>query len=438
MSGVLRIAPVLLPKWVTMITGRPVSRSVLPFAPLVLSYSSTCSRTQSLGLGMYSAIELSCCGRLRCVSPYCSVRGSRITGYDGRIAAFRANRVTSRGDEMRVANKGDEIKVVQDPRPVTRTSSPSPRHLYLVTGLVVALAVTPAVAQQYPAKPVRIIVPIGPGGSTDITGRLIAQRLTEQMGVTVLVENRPGGGAVIGTELAARAPADGYTLLAIAVEFTINPSLRKLPYDPLKDFTCVVQLTTSQYFLSTHPAIQVETAKKFNALATSRPVQVTFGSSGSGSANHLAGVVFQQMTGTRLVHVPYKSAGQAGIALMSGDIDFMFSSVASVIGHVNSGKVRAIATTGQKRTPVAPDVPTLNELAVPGFVVTGYHFLFAPAATPPEVVARLNAEVVKALDSPATKERFASLGLEPAGGSPAECAKFVRAEIDRWGPVVRA
>jgi tripartite-type tricarboxylate transporter receptor subunit TctC len=299
-------------------------------------------------------------------------------------------------------------------------------------------ALAPAVAQPYPAKPIRIVVPIGPGGSTDIVSRLLTPRLSEQMGATIVVENRPGAGAVIGTEFVARAPADGYTLLAIAVEFTINPGLRKLPYDAVRDFACVAQLTTGQYFLSTHPSIPVKTAKQFIALAKSRPGQVTFGSSGPGSANHLAGVVFQQMTGTRLIHVPYKSAGQAAVALMSGDVDFMFSNVASAITHVNSGKVRAIATTGRKRTPVAPDVPTLDESAVPGFIVTGYHLLFVPAATPPEIVSRLNGEVVKALDSAMIRERFAALGLDPAGGSPADCAKFVRVEIDRWGPVIKA
>ena len=314
-----------------------------------------------------------------------------------------------------------------------------PSSLILRAVLVAAVATAPAVAQTYPAKTIRVIVPIGPGGSTDIVSRLLTQRLTEQLGVQIVVENRPGAGAVIGTEVAARAPADGYTLLAIAVEYTINPSLRsKLPYDPQRDFTCIAQLTTGQYFLSTHPSIPVKTAKQFIALARSRPGQVTFGSSGPGSANHLAGLVFQQMTGTRLVHVPYKSAAQAAIALMSGDVDFMFSNVASAITFVNSGKVRAIATTGRKRTPVAPEVPTLDESAVPGFIVTGYHLLFAPSATPPEIVARLNAEVVKALEAPATKERFAALGLEPAGGSPAECGRFVKAEIDRWGPVVKA
>jgi tripartite-type tricarboxylate transporter receptor subunit TctC len=295
-----------------------------------------------------------------------------------------------------------------------------------------------AYSQAYPSKPIRVIVPIAPGGSTDLVGRLIGQRLAEQMGVNVLVENRPGAGAVIGTEGVARAAADGYTLLAIAVEYTINPSLRKLPYDPIRDFTCIAQLTTGQYFLSTHPAVPVKTAQQFIALAKARPGQVTFGSSGPGSANHLAGILFQQMTSTKLVHVPYKSAGQAGVALMSGEIDFMFSNVASVITHVRAGKVRAIATTGPKRTPVAPEVPTLDESALPGYIVTGFHLLLVPGATPPDIVTRLNTETVKALQSAVVKERLNTLGLEPAGGSSAECAKHIQADIARWAPVVKA
>lgn len=314
------------------------------------------------------------------------------------------------------------------------------RHAPRLAAAFCALAcwIAPLGAQTYPSKAIRVVVPIGPGGSTDMVGRLMAQRLSEQMGVPMYVENRPGAGAVIGTELVAKAPADGYTLLTIAVEFTINPNLRKLPYDPIRDFTCVAQLTTSQYFLSTHPAVPVKSVQQFIGLAKARPGQVTFGSSGPGSANHLAGILFQQMTGTKLVHVPYKSAGQAGVALMSGEIDFMFSNVASVIAQVRAGRVRAIATTGPKRTPVAPDVPTLTEGALPGFVVTGFHLLFVPGATPPEVVAKLNAESVKILESAAMKERLGSLGLEAAGGSPADCARLVKSDIERWGPVVKA
>jgi len=304
--------------------------------------------------------------------------------------------------------------------------------------LVCSWTSAPAGAQNYPNKPIRVVVPIGAGGSTDMVGRIMSQRFAEQMGVSSYVDNRPGGGAVIGTDLVAKSPPDGYTVLAIATEFTINPNLRKLPYDPIKDFTCVVQVTSSQYFLSTHPVMPVKTVQQFIALAKSRPGQVTFGSSGPGSANHLAGVLFQTMTGAKLVHVPYKSAGQAGIALMSGEIDVMFSNVASAIAQVRAGRLRAIATTGPKRSPVAPNVPTMSESGLKEFIVTGFHLLFVPGATPPEIVARLNEESVKALETTALKERLASLGLEPMGGTPADCTKLVKADLERWGPVVKA
>jgi tripartite-type tricarboxylate transporter receptor subunit TctC len=293
-------------------------------------------------------------------------------------------------------------------------------------------------AQTYPAKTVRMIVPIAPGGGTDTIGRLISQRLAEQMNTTIIVENRAGAGSVIGSEVVAKAPPDGYTLMTVAVEFTINPSLRKLPYDPIKDFTCIAQLTSGQYFLSTHPAVPVKTAKQFIALARSRPGQISFASSGPGRANHLAGVLFQQMTGTKLIHVPYKSSGQASIAVIGGEVDFIFSNVASVITQVRAGKVRAIATTGAARSPVAPDVPTLNESAVPGYVVTGFYLLMAPGATPPEIIAKLNSETAKAIASPQIRERLSGLGLEPGGGSPADCAKLVREDVARWAPVVKA
>lgn len=292
--------------------------------------------------------------------------------------------------------------------------------------------------QSYPSKTIRMIVPIAPGGGTDTTARLISQRLSEQLGVTILVDNRPGAGTVIGTEMFSKAAPDGYTLMTVAPEFVINPSLRKLPYDPIRDFTCVTQFTSGQYFLSTHPAVPVKTAKQFIALAKARPGQVSFGSSGNGSANHLAGVLFQHMTGTKLVHVPYKGAGPAGVALLSGEIDFMFSNVASAIPYVRQGKVRAIASSGAKRSSVAPDVPTLNESGVPGFVVTGFFILLVPAGTPAEVMAKLNAESAKALESQAVKERLAGLGLEGVGNSSADCGTFIQAEIAKWAPIVKA
>jgi tripartite-type tricarboxylate transporter receptor subunit TctC len=269
-------------------------------------------------------------------------------------------------------------------------------------------------------------------------GRLISSLLSEQMGVTVFVDNRPGAGSVIGTELLAKSPPDGYTLMNVAPEFVINPSLRKLPYDPLRDFTCVSQLTSGQYFLSTHPTVPVKTTKEFLALAKARPGGVTYASSGPGSANHLAGVLFQHMTGTKLLHVPYKSSGQASVAVISGEVDFMFSSIVSVIPQVRQGRLRAIATTGRARSPVAPDVPTVNESGLPGFIVTGFYMVLAPAGVPADILAKLNSEMVKAVGSPAVKERLATMGLEPVGGSSAECAKMIQAEISKWAPIVKA
>jgi tripartite-type tricarboxylate transporter receptor subunit TctC len=267
---------------------------------------------------------------------------------------------------------------------------------------------------------------------------MIAQKLSEQMGVNIIVDNRPGAGTVIGTEYFSKAAPDGYTLMTVAPEFSINPSLRKLPYDPIKDFIMVTQLTSGQYFLTTHPTVPVKTPQQFLALAKSRPGQITFGSSGTGSANHLAGVLFQHMTGTKMIHVPYKSAAPAGAALIGGEIDYMFSNVASAIAHVRSGRLRAVAVTGEKRSPVTPEIPTITESAVPGFVVTGFYILLAPAGTPREIANKVNAEAVRALQSADMKDRLSALGLEPVGSAPDAAAAFIKAEIAKWAPVIKA
>ena len=295
-----------------------------------------------------------------------------------------------------------------------------------------------AVAQNYPAKTIRMIVPIGAGGGTDSMARLISQKMSELMGVTIYIDNRPGAGTVMGTEYFSKTAPDGYTLMTVAPEFSINPSLRKLPYDPIKDFTMVTQLTSGQYFLTTHPTVPVKTPQQFLALAKARPGQITFGSSGPGSANHLAGVLFQHMTGTKMIHVPYKSAAPAGAALIGGEIDYMFSNVASAIAHVRSGRLRAVAVTGEKRSPVTPEIPTITESAVPGFVVTGFYILMAPAGTPRDIVGKINAEAVRALQSADMKDRLSALGLEPVGSSPDAAAAFIKAEIAKWAPVIKA
>lgn len=292
-------------------------------------------------------------------------------------------------------------------------------------------------AQNYPNRAIRVIVPLGPGGGTDLVTRIVSQQVSEQLGSQLVVENRPGGGTVIGTEAIARVAPDGYTLGAAAAELSINPSLRKLPYDTVKDFTCITQMTSGQYFLSTHPSVPVKTVKQFVALAKSRPGEVTYGSSGPGSANQLAGVLLQQLAKIKLLHVPYKSGGLANTALLSGEVDFLFSNTASAIPHVRSGRIRAIATTGLSRSPIAPDVPTVSESGIPQFDVRGFYLLLGPAGIPQAIVTKLNGEVVKALKVPAVKNRLDQLGAEPVGSSPEECSGLVRSEITKWEPVVR-
>ena len=296
-----------------------------------------------------------------------------------------------------------------------------------------------AVAQAYPARAIRMVVALAPGGGTDVTGRIVSQKLAEQLGVPVVVENRPGAGTIIGTEVVAKSAPDGYTLMTSSPELSINPSLQaKLPYDTVKDFVAIAQLTTGQYFLSTHPSVPVKNVKELIALAKAKVGRVTYGSSGNGSANHLGGVLFQHMTGTTLVHVPYKSSGQSSTALMSGEIDLLISSTSAAINPIKSGRLRGIAVTGPKRLPQTPEIPTVSESGVPGFEVTGWYMMLAPAGVPRDIITRLNSEIVKAVHSPTIKDRFAALGTEPVGNSPEACGEFLRAEIAKWTNVVRA
>lgn len=305
---------------------------------------------------------------------------------------------------------------------------------------LLALATAPgAGAQGYPNRAIRMVVPVTPGGATDTNARIVSQRLSEQLGVPVVVDNRPGAGHMLGTEIVARAAPDGYTLVIGAPELSINPSLQpKVPYDSLRDFAPVSQTVSQQYVLSTHPSVPVKSVKEFIALAKARPGQFNYGSSGIGSANHLGGVLFQEMTGTKLAHIPFKGASPAAIALMSGEIDFMFSSTTAAVAQVKRGRLRAIAVTVTERFSEMPDIPTVSEAGVPGFVITGWFGVLAPAGTPREIINKLHAEIVKIVQHPAVKERFASLGTVPVGSSPEEFAAFLRTEIEKWSRVVKA
>jgi len=294
-------------------------------------------------------------------------------------------------------------------------------------------------AQAYPNRVIRMIVPFSIGGGTDVTARIVSQKLSEYLGVSVIVDNLPGAGAMMGTELAAKAAPDGYTLITVAGEHSINPSLQtKVPYDAVRDFAPVSQLISGQYFLSTHPSVPVKSVKEFIALAKSRPGQLAYGSTGNGSLTHIGNVLLQDMTGTKLVHVPYKGGGPAAIALMSGEIDILISATSAVMTQVKSGRLRAIAVTGRKRLPDLPQIPTIAESGVRGYEVTGWYMVLAPAGTPREIIDKLHTEIARAVHDPAVKERFASLGTEPVGSSPEEAGAFLRAEIEKWTRVVKA
>jgi tripartite-type tricarboxylate transporter receptor subunit TctC len=296
-----------------------------------------------------------------------------------------------------------------------------------------------AVAQEYPTRAIRMVVSFAPGGGTDTNARIVSQKLSEQLGVQLIVDNRPGAGSMLGTEIVAKAPPDGYALLTASPEFAVNPSLQpKIPYDALRDFAPISQTVSSQYVLSTHPSIPVNTVKEFIALAKARPGDLNYGSSGIGSANHLAAELLQTMTGTKLVHIPFKGAGPATIALLSGEIGFMFSSTTAAVGQIRAGKLRAIAVTGPQRFSEMPNVPTVSESGIPGFVITGWFGVLAPAGTPREIISKLGVEIAKVVQHPMVRERFASIGTIPVGSSPDEFAAFLRAEIEKWGRVVKA
>ncbi len=306
---------------------------------------------------------------------------------------------------------------------------------HAATSLLILTSVN-ATAAEYPTRPVRVIVAIAPGGGTDTSARLLAQKLSDAFGQTFVVDNRPGAGAMLGTELAAKATPDGYTLTVASPEFTVNPSLhRKVPYEPLRDFAPIVRMTLGQYFISARPVFPASSVKELIAHAKANPGKINFGSSGTGSANHLGGELFNTMAGIRMTHIPYKGAGPALIALLSGEIQVAFSSTTSVIGHIRAGRAKALAVTGPRRSPIAPEVPSVAESGLPGFEVTGWYGLLAPKKTPAEIILRLNIESNRVL--PELKARFAELGSEVIGGTPAEFAAFIKSDQEKWAKVIK-
>lgn len=291
----------------------------------------------------------------------------------------------------------------------------------------------------YPARPIRFIVPFTPGGSGDIFARPIAQKMSEQMGQQVIVENRPGSGGVIGTEAAAKAPADGYTIMmGLTANVAVNPTLyTKLPYDPLRDFAPVTLIAYAPYVLVVPPSLPARSLKELIALARAKPGDLAYVSLGSGSMGHLSGELLASMAGVKLLHVPYKNLGQAIPDLISGQAQLLFLGMASAQPHIKSGKLRAIALSGAKRSSLMPQVPTVSESGVKGFDVTGWYGVFVPAATPQDIIVRLHKEIVRALAMPDLRERLLGEGAELVGNSPREFDAFVRSELVKWAKVVK-
>lgn len=291
----------------------------------------------------------------------------------------------------------------------------------------------------YPAKVVRMILPFPPGGPTDILGRVVGQKLTESLGQPVVIDNRPGAGGNVGTDYASKQAPDGYTIVLVSPALAISPSLyKKLGYDPVKDLTMVSLVAQIPNVLLVHPSVPAKTLKDFVQLARGNPGTLNFGSGGVGTGQHLAGEMLNVLTKTKLVHVPYKGSNQAMMGMIGGQIEMVVIGIPSAVQQVQAGRVRALAVLAGERSPILPNVPTSKEAGFAGFEVLSWYGIAAPAGTPREIVARLNAELTKIMKSPDGRERLTAVGFDPAFSPPEHFAEFLQSEIARYAKVVKA
>ena len=313
------------------------------------------------------------------------------------------------------------------------------RRLFLASAAAIACLHGAAFAQAYPAKPVRIVVPFPPGGGTDIGTRILAQKLSETWGQTVVVENKGGAAGIVGTEFTAKAAPDGYTLMMGNIgTHAINVSLyRKLPYDPLRDFAPVSQVAGLPLFLLVHPSVPANSTTELVALLRSKPGQFDYSSSGSGGSMHVAAELFKSMAGVRIVHIPYKGGGPAVADLLAGQVKISFATVLETLGHVKSGKVRALAVTSSRRSQAAPEFPTLAESGLSGYESTSWLALFAPSGTPREIIARVSADEARVMNSPDVRERFLAQGADPIGSTSEQLAAVLARDIAKYAKVIR-
>ena len=309
----------------------------------------------------------------------------------------------------------------------------------LLGALWMALPAPASSAQTYPSRPIRFIVPFPPGGGNDIVGRIVAQKLSESLGVSVVVDNRGGAGGTIGTDITSKAPSDGHTMLINNVSLAVNATLiEKLPFDTLRDLAPVSLLGRQPNVLVVHPGVAASSVSELLSLARSKPGQITYGSGGVGTASHLATELMKLMTRTDMVHVPYKGLGPALTDLMGGRLQLIISTLASALPQVKSGKLKPLAVTTAQRSSFFPELPTMNEAGVAGYEFSTWYGLLVPARTPAPVVGKLNVETVKVLNSPALKQQFAGQGLEPGGSTPSEFAAYLKSETAKWAKVIRA
>lgn len=313
------------------------------------------------------------------------------------------------------------------------------RHVALAVGLVIGVQAGPAAGQSYPGKPVRIVVGFAPGGGTDMQARLLAQKLSEYWGQSVVVENRAGAGGVVGADFVAKSAPDGYTLLLGSInQNAIAPALpTKVPYDAARDFTAVASLSYSPLVFTVNPAVPVRTVAELTAIAKARPDQVTIASGGNGTTQHLAIAMYMIATGAKVVHVPYKGSGQAVADLLGGQVQAAFDVLPPSLPYIKDGRLRALAVTTSRRSPQLPDVPTMEEQGLKGFEIINWYGIFAPAGTPADIVAKLNADINKAVQDPAIARRFADSGLEISTGTSATFAAYVQNEIAKFAKIIK-
>src|SRR3954471_13107579 len=309
----------------------------------------------------------------------------------------------------------------------------------VAAALVVAFSALCASAQNYPSHPVKVIVPYAVGGSADVYGRVLAAKLSEAMGEPFVIENRPGGGAVIGTDAVAKSAPDGYTILVMSNTHTVNETLiPKKPYDLMRDLAPISGINSQDLLLVAPAKLKANNLREFIALAKASPGKLNYASSGPGTPYHMAGELFKHMAGVDIVHIPHKGSDQARTAVLGQQVDLMFDAISTIVGQVHAGKLKAIATTGKNRSTVTPDVPTVAESGVPDYEAPIWLGLMVPAATPKPVIEKLNAEVAKVLQSPDIKENWAKQGAAPMPMKPDEFDRFLRADIEKWGKLVKA